>query len=167
MTSQSLTAQCFPPIWWSAIRKECAVALGGDGGDELFGGYRHHPWLLRIAQLRKFGLHRLGLEALAAKSIRSEIKGRNAILGLLSRNGPQAALTLLDPITRSRLTGWPMSVTPELRRAGLETVCSGIDAICATDFRSYLPDNILVKVDRASMLTSLEVRAPLLDHRIR
>jgi asparagine synthase (glutamine-hydrolysing) len=150
-----------------AIRKQCAVALGGDGGDELFGGYSHHPWLLKIAQLRKFGLHRLGLEPLAAKSIPLGIKGRNAIMGLLSWNEPQTALTrLLDPITRSRLTGRPMSITPELRRAGLETVCSGIDAICATDFRSYLPDDILVKVDRASMLTSLEVRAPLLDHRI-
>jgi len=150
-----------------AIRKECAVALGGDGGDELFGGYTHHPWLLKIAQLRKFGLHRLGLEALAAKSIPLGIEGRNAILGLLSWNEPQTALTrLLDPITRSQLTGWPMSVAPELRRAGLEAACGGIDAICATEFRSYLPDDILVKVDRASMLTSLEVRAPLLDHRI-
>jgi asparagine synthase (glutamine-hydrolysing) len=150
-----------------AIRKKCAVALGGDGGDELFGGYSHHPWLQKIALLRKFGLHRLGLEVLAAKSIPLGTKGRNAIMGLLSWNEPQTALTrLLDPITRSRLTGWPMSVTPELRRAGLETVCCGIDAICATDFRSYLPDDILVKVDRASMLTSLEVRAPLLDHRI-
>ncbi|MCP3471620.1 asparagine synthase C-terminal domain-containing protein [Bradyrhizobium sp. CCGUVB1N3] len=59
-----------------------------------------------------------------------------------------------------------MSASPELRRAGLETVCGGIDAICATEFRSYLPDDILVKVDRATILTSLEVRASLLDDRI-
>lgn len=149
-----------------AIREKCKVALGGDGGDELFGGYIHHPWFLKFNQVRRIGLHRLGLEPLAAKLVPMGVKGRSALLGLLSRNAPQVALTrLLDPSLRARLTG-RASLAPELRRAELGKGRSGIDAICAADFRTYMCDDILVKVDRASMLASLEVRAPLLDHRL-
>jgi asparagine synthase (glutamine-hydrolysing) len=150
-----------------AIRQKCTVALGGDGGDELFAGYLHHPWFVRLAQLRKLGLHRLGLEQLAAALIPMGVKGRSGILGLVSRNAPQIALTrLLDPETRSQLTRQPVSLAPELRREAVGGSREGVDAICATDFQTYMCDDILVKVDRASMLTSLEVRAPLLDHRL-
>jgi len=150
-----------------AIRQKCTVALGGDGGDEVFGGYIHHPWFLKLGRLRKVGLHKLGLEHLAATLIPMGVRGRSAVIGLLSRNSPQATLTrLLDPVSRSRLSGQRATLAPEIRRTGFGAGLSGIEAICATDFRTYMSDDILVKVDRASMLTSLEIRAPLLDHRI-
>ncbi|MBW7970303.1 asparagine synthase (glutamine-hydrolyzing) [Bradyrhizobium sp. BR 10289] len=150
-----------------AIRGSCTVALGGDGGDELFGGYAHHPWFLQFERLRRLGLHRLRLETSAANLVPIGIKGRSALLAMLSLSTPQAALTrLLDPVLRARLTSRPISFAPELRRSGLASGRTGIDAICAADFRSYMCDDILVKVDRASMLTSLELRAPMLDHRI-
>jgi asparagine synthase (glutamine-hydrolysing) len=150
-----------------AIRQKCTVALGGDGGDELFAGYLHYPRFVKIGRLRRLGLHRLGLERMAAALVPIGVRGRSAMLGLLNGNSPQIALTrLFDPVTRSRLTGRPVSRSPEIRRAAACKDRAGIDGICATDFRTYMCDDILVKVDRASMLTSLEIRAPLLDHRI-
>lgn len=153
------------------VRSSATVALGGDGGDELFGGYLHYGWVSPIARARKAGLHHLRAYGLAARLLPKTFAGRKMALRLLDPNDGAVTLSrLAEPAMRRRLMGGHAPAdrfTAERLRAAL---IAGRDdpreRAMALDFLTYMCDDILVKVDRASMLTSLEVRAPLLDHKI-
>jgi asparagine synthase (glutamine-hydrolysing) len=153
------------------IRRDATVALGGDGGDELFGGYPQHNWARRIVRYRRAGLHRLGLAGLAARVLPNTFFARKMALRLLDRADPVVTVSrLADPLMRRRLMGDRLDFkgprAEDWRAELLDRWADVGERAMAHDFLTYMCDDILVKVDRASMLTSLEVRAPLLDRDI-
>jgi len=151
------------------IRQHATVALGGDGGDELFAGYPHYSWLLRQDRLRRFVPWplRYAASVAAAHLLPPGAPGRNHFIGF--RNGASESIAhinlFFDRVTRRKLLGYDGGA--ERYRATLvRGDYSLLRRATETDFRSTMVDEYLVKVDRASMLTSLEIRAPFLDHRL-
>ncbi|OGB28539.1 MAG: asparagine synthase (glutamine-hydrolyzing) [Burkholderiales bacterium RIFCSPLOWO2_12_FULL_61_40] len=167
------------PAWlvFGLARKHVTVALGGDGGDELFGGYSDYT--TSLADARRWGWvpqHLFQAAAAAAANLPAGVRGRNRIASL--RGGPFQQLIWGRPYFDSRLRRRLLKTdaTAELG-AGLEAPehflrdlfhqgSDPLDSMTRTHFGSILPDDFLVKVDRASMAHSLEVRAPFLDHRL-
>jgi asparagine synthase (glutamine-hydrolysing) len=116
-----------------------------------------------IRRVARYALHRL---------VPPGVRGRNYLLGHTSDLGESIARygLFFDHRARGQLLS-PLGATvaddsPEIVKSSAFADRSALWRVTAVDFNSYLTDDILVKVDRASMLTSLEVRAPWLDHRI-
>jgi asparagine synthase (glutamine-hydrolysing) len=164
-------------------RKHVTVALGGDGGDELFAGYpmyaghrwaevyKHVPSFMRAAIVEPI----VKLLPVKTKNLSLDYKARRFING-----------SKYDPVTRHHV--WFGSFSPDEQRQLLTsdvlgatdsdvyaqarqfaTECDHNDLVTQmqnVDTRLYLAEDILTKVDRASMAVSLEVRAPFLDPRV-
>lgn len=155
------------------VRKHCTVALGGDGGDELFGGYIHYNRLLWMS--KNLGRIPLSLRLVVANAAEALLpvgfKGRNWLQGLgtdFERGLPLIA-TYFDKRMRCNLkrgVGIKSLIAEKIRENRVPLSIELLDRATRMDFENYLAEDILVKVDRASMLNSLEVRAPFLDYRL-
>jgi asparagine synthase (glutamine-hydrolysing) len=155
------------------VKPHCAVALGGDGGDELFAGYGHYSRLMQMQ--RRAGLIPQGLRSLGARVaewlLPPGLKGRDYVrgLGVDFDHGLHLPAGYFDATTRRRLLrrnpGHSLAAE-RIREARISSHADLLQRATRMDFESYLADDILVKVDRASMLNSLEVRSPLLDTRV-
>jgi asparagine synthase (glutamine-hydrolysing) len=155
------------------VRQHCTVALGGDGGDELFGGYGHYSqmqWMQRNLGSIPRPL-RKGIALAAEKLLPVGVKGRNWLqaLGLDMEKDLPLIASCFDPATRGRLmaarSGWHAQAEDVMRSRVPLHPCL-LQRATRMDFANYLTEDILVKVDRASMLNSLELRAPMLDYRV-
>jgi len=169
-------------------RKHVTVALSGDGGDELFAGYNRYVWAERLARAVNLvprplrGASATALRALAPQtwnrlfafvpaSWRPALPGDklHKITTLLDNPQP-------DAIYRRLVSQWERP--DEIAAIGQEPRGPLWDPTIAQDFPdlvprmqfldmiTYLPDDILTKVDRATMAVGLEGRVPLLDHRV-
>ena len=168
-------------------RQHVTVALSGDGGDELFAGYNRYQTaelLRRWTKPFKGSLRKNMASALTSLSPAAW----NNLLGFLSRRkngtrpghklhhlaaildaGPDNIYRKLisewnDPVALVAGAGDPDGILWAAAREGLLT--NPIEQLQYLDTINYLPDDILTKVDRASMAVSLEARTPLLDHRV-
>jgi len=149
-------------------RQHVTVSLSGDGGDELFGGYPRYPHIARA--WKKIGWLPRPLRQSAAALLGAIRPARGRLLRrVLCAKNAQHLYTLLN-------THWKETSQVVL---GSSAVPSAFDDHASWSLRpsfyeqmmhldgaTYLPDDILTKVDRASMAVSLEARVPLLDHRV-
>jgi len=155
------------------VRQHCTVALGGDGGDELFGGYGAYSQLLAMKRhLRRIpNLFRSPIAAAAEHLLPVGLRGRSWLqrLGTDLEAGMPLMASVYTPSIRRRLMGlqarWPVVAEPLLEQR-VPAHPDLLQRATRMDFVNYLSDDILVKVDRASMLNSLEIRAPFLDCRL-
>ncbi len=155
-------------------RQSVKVTISGDGGDELFGGYNHYRYGSRVWGARQ----RLppGARGIAAATADMLAKVPAA---------PARKLAKLAVLMRAQSVGDvykdlvadrepPGLLTPDALRSArdlweippLEETASFAHSVMYSDAITYLPGDILVKVDRATMCVGLEGRAPFLDHRV-
>lgn len=165
-------------------RQHVTVALSGDGADESFAGYRRQMFQMREEQARAvlprflrepvFGA--LGKVWPKADWAPQVLRAKTTLLALAENGetGYARALSILAPEQRSKLYGETLLRERADYRAehAFETLMrnaparSGLDRAQYADLKFWLPGDILTKTDRTSMAVGLEVREPLLDHRL-
>ncbi len=154
-------------------RQHVTVCLSGDGADEVFAGYgrykeaqRHQKW----HGVTDFGIRQLA--SVVPKLLPRHTPGRGAIERVAAR-GPDLYYAQMCKFTLDERTSlFRPEYHPDVHRSPwlFEPYFAGrngssiVTTLQHADQKTYLPDDILVKVDRMSMKTSLEVRVPFLDH---
>jgi asparagine synthase (glutamine-hydrolysing) len=162
-------------------RKQVTVALSADGGDELFAGYNRYDYLLRYG--KKINATPKVIRYVLAKSMKaipaSKIpffntkynfanrydKLQSLLKDCSSETMMMSMLSQFDTIEIQNLMAHNVTTVPSVFTK-INKANSNLNTMLSIDYQSYLPDDILQKVDRATMSASLEGREPFLDHRI-
>lgn len=167
-----------------AARKDVTVALSADGGDEIFGGYNRYDFMHRYGKtlnsipkaVRKILVGAMGnisSEKIPVLKDKYNFHNRYEKLKTVLNDPSEKEIMLslsqqfndeqMKSVMKSEFTSLPtMFQSKEM----LEDFKSPLSYMMAIDFQTYMLDDILQKVDRATMTNSLEGREPMLDHRI-
>lgn len=168
-------------------RQEVTVALSADAGDETFAGYNKYP--LALDFLKKFNQVPSFIKKPAAKFLKyipdtllEQVSGSKAVaikkerFSRLLQHPQITACSIMDNLLSQVYTSQQLTelLSTNVERATtffdsenlLKDSLGQLDKMLAVDYKTYMTDDILVKVDRAGMTTSLEGREPLLDHRL-
>lgn len=156
-------------------RKEVIVALGGDGGDEVFGGYDRYVaaptmqranYLLALAKPIASVLGKTSvINERKLKRIISQLQAHPSLAtryaSIMSLTQPSELARILKP--EFNLSGSNDIYLTDFKRTGAR---DSLHTMIRSDFEHYLPGDLLVKADLATMANSLELRSPLLDHEV-
>lgn len=155
----------------SVARKHVKVCLSGDGSDELFGGYNHYRWGQTL-QFLDHVMHPAALRALGK------------LCAPLARTFSSKRLLRFSELMSAAMAGLDNdflfnAAFPNVRRVSAHALppdpialrvahssAKGVERLMEIDMYGFLPDDILMKVDRAAMGVGLETRVPFLDHRV-
>jgi asparagine synthase (glutamine-hydrolysing) len=177
-------SSCIPSYYVAKETKQfVTVALNGDGGDESFAGYERYQAMCIAENYRRFPAWVRGVVDGAGHILPDSINPRNRIrkvkrflnainlpaarryLKWVSIFDDEAKKQLLsDDFDRARAEGDPASLMAGYMDR--EQADNTVDRLLMTDVSSYLPGDLLVKMDIASMARSLECRSPFLDHKL-
>ncbi len=167
-------------------REKVTVVLSGDGGDEIFGGYEHYiaqkiaglidkfplrmmhkalsrmTWLFPPSELKKGFVNRIKR---FSEGLENDYRNRH-FRWMIFLSDLQKSNLYSDRMLKEEYNSELFSRDPISEYFNLSENFKGINRDLYLDLKTYLVDNILVKVDRMSMATSLEARVPLLDHKM-
>jgi asparagine synthase (glutamine-hydrolysing) len=162
--------------------RHVTVALNGDGGDEAFAGYDRYARMVNLQRLRRApralraavaGLARIAGPGRGQTTPRSRLRLLGQSLNASELEAYEASVLAFDSDRRRRLLapdlvaeldGWRAESLLESRWADVK--CSGLDRFPALDVETYLPGDLLTKMDIATMAHSVEARSPFLDHHV-
>lgn len=164
-------SSAIPTILVSELaQKSVTVALSADGGDEVFAGYNRYDYISKLEKIQKLSKLPLPFGFFIKKFIKNDSEASR----YLKMFEDSSAINLADILnsgyeSNSLLKMFKRPISAQGYNKNQKDnlkIKDNLSQFMAYDYKTYLPDDILTKVDRATMSASIEGREPLLDHRI-